>query len=119
MSPTPDSSRKPRALPWACVPLSLLAMVVLYVATWPYIELKHTDYKVASYSRGITVHRTPPAPWVDALYRPLHYLCYPDGRSARTSTRKSNLLLDYWTWWQVRMWSPASAPSRAAPKPMP
>jgi hypothetical protein len=115
MSPTPDSSRKPRAFPWACVPLSLLAMVVLYVATWPIVELKLTDYKVVSLSKGITIHRAPPPTWVTAMYRPLHHLCDP----GRLGKRKSSLLLNYWNWWQVQLWSPTFTPSGAAPKPMP
>jgi hypothetical protein len=98
MNSTPDSSGKLHAvlitIGAACV------LLALYVATWPFIELKLTDHKVVSLSKGITVHVAPPPPWITALYRPLHRLRDAGGRA------NGNLVRTYWEWWQKRLWTP-------------
>ncbi|OAI55590.1 hypothetical protein AYO49_05385 [Verrucomicrobiaceae bacterium SCGC AG-212-N21] len=80
---------------WLWAPFAAL---VLYIATWPVIEMKCTKVTTSSafgFLHGSYFHDTSlsvefPA-WAGTVYAPLHQLCriYP----------KTNPLIDYWTWW--------------------
>lgn len=74
---------------------ALLAVPLLYVATWPPIDIKNTTFINATYSSttpGTIISRPP---WITTLYQPLHDLSDLNGRR--------NPLARYWDWWLERL----------------
>src|SRR5688572_22068500 len=88
-------------------PSMLLSVVLLYVLTWPPVELssaKRRQLDALRYSYGMSdedaqlfVNRTEfeQPRWLKILYHPLHRIA---GASATP-----NLLIHYWTWWSDRL----------------
>ncbi len=74
--------------------ISLLGVLVLYVATWPLIEIKsmvaHTTTPATGTSLEIVTVSYTPA-WTQVIYFPLD--------SLRDSNGRDNLLSRYWGWW--------------------
>lgn len=77
--------------------LSILAIPLLYVATWPPIDIKNTTI-IHAYGPSLAVpHETiisRPA-WVTTVYRPLHALMDMNGGH--------NPIAAYWQWWLRRL----------------
>jgi len=71
MSDGPD--RKSHTMTWTVSVLAVL--LLLYVATWPPIELKMTWYITTNVEvdSAVQFKRVRPE-WVEILYQPLHYL---------------------------------------------
>jgi hypothetical protein len=79
-----DSPSKSHAVLWI---ISVLAVLLLYAASWPPIELKVCG-RDPEFSSG----PTPPA-WVMTMYRPMHML---------KNTRMGYDALDaYYYWWET------------------
>jgi hypothetical protein len=90
------SSSPSRATMW--VPACIMLALLLYVGTWPVIEMKTmqvTTVTFKDYTGGnIHTHHITTltrGPWTGLLYRPLHLL--------RESNGGRNVLADYWAWW--------------------
>lgn len=84
---------------WA---LSVLAVPVLYVVTWPPMEFTfgrgmHVDPWNEAYKRATgRLHRNTLGPWwLISLYKPLHRW--------RDSNSGDNLAARYWEWWRFMM----------------
>ena len=84
------SPPKPHATVWL---LSLLAIPVLYVATWPPIDISNTKL-IYNGTWGFAVILDRPT-WVTKLYSPLHELSNLNPRR--------NPIAWYWYWWLERL----------------
>jgi hypothetical protein len=85
-----EPARKSHVMTWI---VSVLAVMLLYAASWPPIEIKVCggDPEFGFYSGG---NRYPPAPpaWFIELYRPMHFL---------ENTRWGHDPVGgYYIWWQ-------------------
>ncbi|OAI56108.1 hypothetical protein AYO49_04825 [Verrucomicrobiaceae bacterium SCGC AG-212-N21] len=69
--------------------------MILYVATWPVIEIKSRLKEVGKPGVFTLPILQKPPQWVKATYTPLHAL--------RTSFGKDNVLAQYWGWWNERL----------------
>jgi len=87
------SSLRSHAMTWIA---SVLAVLLLYAATWPVVEIK-TTY-IVDWTHGI-FHARPK--WVDRLYGPMQYLSSLNGGR--------NPLTLYHEWWEK--WLPLKDPT--------
>jgi hypothetical protein len=82
----------------------LLAIAILYVASWPVIEIKTgTDGVFYDIDRsGYILFK--PTPWANVLYRPLHWLANATSpHNDPFITADSSLLVRYWFWWKEEL----------------
>ncbi|OAI55588.1 hypothetical protein AYO49_05375 [Verrucomicrobiaceae bacterium SCGC AG-212-N21] len=95
MSSTSDSSGKRHAFPWLSLPVALIVVVVLYVSTWPVVEVwvgrrgMPTPLTRDLDRPAIRLAIVPS--WLTRFYKPLHLLA-----DLRIGGRA--FLLDYWLW---------------------
>jgi len=75
--------------------ISVLAALLLYVATWPLVEIKTTTVTVTALANGNTWTTEAKPVWVDVLYWPLQKL--------RRLNGGQNALADYYLWWEARL----------------
>jgi len=83
MSDAP-STHKYRLMTWI---VSMLAAALLYVASWPVVEIKASPYRDLGLAGPLRV--TPH--WLQNVYRPLHFLCDVRG--------SWNPAMSYYHWW--------------------
>jgi hypothetical protein len=101
MSTGPSSgSDRTHAAAWAG---TLLVIAILYVATWPVVEIKTgTDGVFYDIDRsGFIVLQ--PAPWAKVLYKPIHWLANATSGEEPFITADSGLLFRYWFWWKEEL----------------
>jgi hypothetical protein len=72
--------------------IGIVAAVVLYVITWPFVENHHTfdPPQIPAVFDGSAVSLDYSKPWVRTFYAPL--------RSLRDATMSPNPIAMYWSW---------------------
>jgi hypothetical protein len=96
------SSPKVHSVTWM---LSLLAVLLLYVLTWPPIEIKCSTITHTG-PESVRFIISKPG-WVDILYRPLHTLMdenlFRPPHALIDVNDGHNPVASYWEWWLSRL----------------
>jgi hypothetical protein len=88
VSPESGSGRSPAATSVAM--LLLLLAPLVYVGTWPLVEILGYGTVARNVASDMPVTLTRPAPWTKSVYRPLRVISKKDWGSR---------LGEYWLWW--------------------